>query len=120
MKWKETYIRHILKKGKDKRQTGSYRPVTLLTCIGKLLERAINRRLLWHLESNSPLTKTQTGYRQNRSTEDQLAYLTQDIENAIQENKKIIAVFFDLSKAFDKVWKKGLLLKIMRNPGKDV
>ena len=57
---------------------------------------------------------THTGYRQFRSTEDQLALLTQDVEDAFQEKKKVLAVFFDLSKAFDKVWKEGLLLKLLR------
>lgn len=93
-KWKEAHIRPILKKGKDKNNPESYRPVSLLSCTGKLLERIINTRLLWHLESNSLLAPTQTGYRQHHSTEDQLAYFTQDIEDAFQEKKKALAVFF--------------------------
>ena len=112
--WKEAVIRPIPKKGKDKRDPSSYRPTSLLSCVGKLLERITNKRLIWHLESNSVLASTQTGYRQFRSTEDQLALLTQDIEDAFQEKKKVLAVFFDLSKAFDKVWKEGLLLKLLR------
>ena len=108
--WKEAVIRPIPKKGKDKRDPSSYRPISLLSCVGKLLERIINNRLIWHLESNSVLASTQTGYRQFQSTEDQLALLTQDIEDAFQEKKKVLAVFFDLSKAFNKVWKEGLLL----------
>ena len=113
-KWKEAHIRPIPKKGKDKRQTGSYRPISLLSCVAKLLERIVNRRLMWHVESNKILTSTQTGYRQHHSTEDQLAFLTQDIENAFQEKKKVLAVFFDLSKAFDTVWKEALLLKLLK------
>ena len=38
----------------------------------------------------------------------------QDIEDAFQEKKKVLAVFFDLSKAFNKVWKEGLLLKLLQ------
>ena len=111
--WKEAVIRPIPKKGKDKRDPSSYHPISLLSCVGKLLERIINKRLIWHLESNSVLASTQRGYRQFRSTEDQLALLTQDIEDAFQEKKKDL-VFFDLSKAFNKVWKEGLLLKLLR------
>jgi len=113
-KWKEAHIRPIPKSGKDKSKPESYRPISLLSCTGKLLERIVNKRLLWHLESNSLLAPTQTGYRQHRSTEDQLSYFTQDIEDAFQEKKKVLAVFFDLSKAFDTVWKEGLLLKLLR------
>ena len=72
----------------------------------------VNRRLMWHLESKQLITKEQTAFRKNRNTEDQLVYLAQSIENAFQEKKKVIATFIDLSKAFDKVWKLGLLLKL--------
>ena len=60
------------------------------------------------------LSPTQTGYRKHRSTEDQLAYLAQNIEDAFQEKRKVLEVFFDLSNAFDKVWKEGLLVKLLR------
>ena len=103
------------KKGKDKLDPSSYCPIGLLSCVGKLLERIINKRLTWHLVSNSVLAPKEAGYRQFRSTEDQLALLTQDIEDAFQK-EKILAVFFDLLKAFDKVWKEMLLLKLLR-PG---
>ena len=56
-----------------------------------------------------------TGYRKHRSTEDQLALIAQEIENAFQEKKKVVSVFFDLTKAFDKVWREGLLLKILES-----
>ena len=112
--WKEAVIRPIRKKGKDKRDPSSYRPISLPSCVGKLLERIINKRLIWHLESNTVLASTQTGYRQFRSTEDQLALLAQDIEDAFQEKKKVLEIFYDLSQAFDKVWKEGLLLKLLR------
>ena len=113
-RWKEAQIRPSLKKGKDKKKPESYRPISLLSCTGKLLERLVNKRLLWYLESNNILCPTQTGYRQHRGIEDQLAYLTQDIQDGFSEKKKTIAVFFDLSKAFDTVWKEGLLLKLKR------
>ena len=64
---------YVPKKGKDKKNTRSYRPISLLSCVGKLLERMVNQRLINHLESNNVLSPTQTGYRKFRSTEDQLA-----------------------------------------------
>ena len=60
------------------------------------------------------LSPTQTGYRKHRSTEDKLAYLAQNMEDAFQEKRKVLAVFFDLSNAFDKVWREGLLVKLLR------
>lgn len=112
--WREAIIVPILKKKKDKTKKSSYRPVSLLSCIGKLLERMVNWRLLKHLEENLLLNNSQSAYRKNRSTEDQLVYLSQELENAYQEKKKTLAVFVDLTKAFDKVWKEGLLLKLLR------
>ena len=58
------------------------------------------------------LAPSQTGYRRHRSTEDQLMLISQEIENAFQRKEKVVSVFFDLSKAFDEVWKEGLLQKM--------
>ena len=113
--WKKSTIIPIHKKGKDKKNPNSYRPISLLSCLGKLQEKVINRRLLSFLEDNNVLSQTQTGYRKHRSTEDQLALIAQEIENAFQEKKKVVAVFFDLTKAFDKVWREGLLLKVLQS-----
>ena len=110
--WKKAFICPIHKKGKSKKDPKNYRPISLTSCLGKLMERILNRRLIWHLETNNLLTPTQTGYRKHRSTEDQLALLAQEIETAFQEKEKVVSVFFDLSRAFDKVWREGLLLKI--------
>ena len=99
--WKDALIRPIQKQGKDKWDPSSYCRISQLSCVGKFMERIINKRLLWHLGSNSVLVLTQTGYQQFHSTKDQLAPLTQNIEDAFQEKKKILAVFFDLSKVFD-------------------
>src|SRR5205814_2102834 len=88
--WTEAHIQPVLKKGKDKKGPENYRPISLLSCTGKLMERLINRRLMWFLETNSALSPTQTGYRQFRNTEDQLTYLSQDIENAFQDRKQVL------------------------------
>ena len=50
----------------------------------------------------------------SEAPEDQLAYLAQNIEDTIQKKKKVLAVFFDFSNAFVKVWKEGLLIKLLR------
>ena len=103
------------KEGKDKKDPNSYRPTSLLSCLGKLLERVINRRLVSFMEERKILSPTQTGYRKHRSTEDQPAVIAQQIKSAFQEKKK--GCLFDLTKAFDKVWREGLLLKIFESGG---
>ena len=110
--WKKAHIIPIHKVGKSKKDPESYRPISLISCLGKLMERILNKRLIWYLESNNILAPSQTGYRSHRSTEDQLMLISQEIENAFQKKERVVSVFFDLSKAFDKVWKEGLLQKM--------
>ena len=78
------------------------------------MEGVIIHRLTWFLETSNIFSPSQTGYRQHRSTKDQLALPSQDIENSFQEKRKLQAVFFDLSEAFDRVWKKGVQYKLLR------
>ena len=56
--WKEAIVIPVPKKGKDKKNPRSYRPISLPSCVGKLLERMVNRRLINHLESNNVLSPT--------------------------------------------------------------
>ena len=94
----------------EENQLSTHQPAQLPR---KTPERMINKRLMWHLQTNNLITKEQTAFRKNRNTEDQLIYLAQSIENAFQEKNKVIATFVDLSKAFDKVWQESLLLKLL-------
>ena len=76
----------------------------------------INERLNWWREHNNIITPCQAGFRSNYTTEDQLIRLTQKIQNGFQTNKDTIAVFVDLEKAYDKVWRQGIFIK-MRDAG---
>ena len=51
--WREAIMIPILKRSKDKSQAESYRPISLTSCVGKLMERLINTRLMWHLEDKN-------------------------------------------------------------------
>ena len=113
--WRKANMVPIHKKGKDKSKTSSYRPISLTSCIGKVLERMINTRLTWHLETNGIITNEQAGFRPNRSTEDQAAYIAQSIEDGFQAKQHTLAVWIDMEKAFDKVWKDGLRLKLQKS-----
>ena len=112
--WKEATMIPIHKKGKDKRKSGSYRPISLTSCVVKTMERIVNRRLMHHLESEKILAQEQAGFRQFRSTEDQTTYLAQEIEDAFQNKNVLFATWIDLQKAFDKVWTDGLLVKALK------
>ena len=104
----------IRKEGKPKNKAESYRPISLTSCLGKLMERIVNRRLQWYLEQNDMISNEQAGFRQFRCTEDQVTYISQLIEDGYQEKKHTVTIWVDMEKAFDKVWTKGLLLKLKR------
>ena len=112
--WREARMIPILKKGKNKTNALSYRPISLTSCVCKTMERIVNQRLQNYLESESIIVPEQAGFRQYRSTEDQTTHLSQIIEDAFQAQKVTLATFIDLQKAFDKVWKDGLLVKLLR------
>ena len=112
--WKDATMIPILKKGKNKSKALSYRPISLTSCVCKTMERIINQRMQWHLESQKTIVPEQAGFRQYRSTEDQTTHLSQVIEDAFQAKKVVLAAFIDLKKAFDKVWKSGLMVKLLR------
>ena len=113
--WKEATMIPILKTGKNKSKPLSYRPISLTSCVCKTMERIINERMQWYLESEAVLIPEQAGFRQHRSTEDQTTHLAQVIEDAFQAKKVVLASFIDLQKAFDKVWKGGLIVKMQRS-----
>ena len=113
--WREATMIPILKKGKDPKKASSYRPISLTSCVVKTMERVVNERLRWYLETANLLAPEQAGFRQFRCTEDQATYLSQEVEDAFQEQKLVFASWIDLQKAFDKVWMEGLLVKLLRN-----
>ena len=112
--WREATMIPIHKKGKSKTEATSYRPISLTSCVVKLLERIINARLKWFLESEQLLAPQQAGFREHHCTEDQTTYLAQEIEDGFQQSKQTMAIWIDLQKAFNKVWTDGLLLKLKK------
>ena len=70
----------------------------------------VNNRLLKKL--NDKLADTQSGFRKGRSTLDQLVRLTNVIRTARLRKRKVLAIFLDLEKAFDLMWRSGVILKL--------
>ena len=80
------------------------------------MERMINFRLYWWLETSKSLSNNQAGFRSGFRTEDQLFRLSQRILDGFQKKHHTTAIFVDLKQAYDRVWRRGLLLK-MKNTG---
>ena len=107
--WRLATIIPIPKPGKDHAEPTNYRPIALTSCLCKTLERMINKRLVWYLESNNLITKLQSGFRAERSTNDNLVKLETFIRDAFIKREHVVAVFFDLEKAYDTTWRYGIL-----------
>ena len=69
----------------------------------------INTGLVWYLESNNLISPVQSGFRSERSTNDNLIRLETFIRDAFIKKKHVVAVFFDLEKTFDTTWRYGIL-----------
>jgi len=110
--WRQAIVIPLLKQNKDPLLSSSYRPISLTCCLSKVLEKMINRRLVWYLETNSLLRSYQSGFRKYHSTLDQLVKLENDVQNAFLNNSHLTAIFFDLEKAYDMTWHHGILQRL--------
>ena len=114
--WCISTVVPILKPGKEETDPGSYRPISLTSCLCKIMERIINDRLIWYLEKSKLITPVQCGFRKHRSTTDHLVSLESFVREAFIQRQHAVAIFFDLEKAYDTTWKYGIM-KDLHNAG---
>ncbi len=112
--FKEATITMIHKPGKRDTDPKNYRPISLLEVPGKILERVINLRLRGHLEDNNLYNPYQYGFRSKRSTTSAITLASEKIAISKGMGINCTVIQRDISKAFDKVWTKGLQYKIMK------
>ena len=113
--WRTAIVVPILKKGKSPEAVGNYRPISLLSNMGKLMERLVAERLTWWLESRRLISDKQAGFRRGRSTVDQCLRVSQTVSNGFQKKPPLrtLMVLYDYSRAFDTVWRAALLHKML-------
>ena len=110
--WKIAHVIAIFKKG-DTSLPSNYRPISLISCVGTLMERIVYKHVYNHLVNNSLIYKYQSGFFPKHSTVHQLLELYNSILKSLEKKKKFSCfVFCDFSKAFDKVWHKDLIHKM--------
>ncbi|GFR73083.1 RNA-directed DNA polymerase from mobile element jockey-like [Elysia marginata] len=110
--WKHARVVTILKPGKPVNEASSYRPISLLRCLYKLLKRIIFTRITPYVEPNIPVQ--QAGFRPQRGTTEQVLAFPPHIEACFENRLKTGAVLIDLYVAFDTVWTRGLMLKLAK------
>ena len=97
----------------DSSSLKSYRPVSNLAFIGKVIEKVVQKRLEKHLQENNLDIPLQSAYKKNHSTETLLIRIVNDLLIASDEKKATVVMLLDLSAAFDTV-DHDKLLSILR------
>jgi len=110
---KRAQIIMIPKPGKNPTNVSSYRPISLLPIISKVLEKLVLKRINKVMNPHDWTPHHQFGFRQAHSTVQQCHRIKNTINKALEDQQYCTAVFLDVSQAFDKVWHPGLLFKII-------
>ena len=109
--WKRSHVTPIAKGG-ERSSPSNYRPISLLCTPEKCFERVVFKHIYTHFHENHILTSLQSGFIPGDSTVNQLTFLYNTFSQALDTEKEVRVVFCDVSKAFDRVWHEGLLLKL--------
>ena len=108
--WKLTRVMPSFKKV-DKSSPSNYRPISLLSCVGKVMERVVYKYIYNYIIEHSLLYSYQSGFLPGHSTVYQLLEINHNICKNIDNRLSSIIIFCDISKAFDRIWHKALINK---------
>ena len=110
--WNDGFIIPIFKSGSIV-DPANYRGITISNCLGKLLTKILNKRLTTLLTENGLLTNCQIGFLPKHRTSDHILLLKTIIDTFKRSRKTLFICFIDFKKAFDTVFRKGLIYKMM-------
>ena len=96
-------------KAGDRSEFKNYRPISVLCCFDKILEKLITNRIVNYFDSNNLFTHSQFGFRKQLSTSDAVQQMVSYLYDAFDEGETAVGVFLDLARAFDGIHR-GILL----------
>ncbi|EYC35206.1 hypothetical protein Y032_1116g3629 [Ancylostoma ceylanicum] len=112
-RWKRSFITPIPKKPPFS-NPNNYRPVSITSIFARLFEKIMKRHIVEHLTEQQIIPKSQHGFWKGKSIETALLESTNDWTQALDEHNSVHVVYFDFSKAFDKIPIQKLLHKLYR------
>ena len=116
--FKDAFITPVIKKpGLDDTDVSSYRPISNLSVLSKLLERLVVRQLMAYLSSSDLLPSLQSGFRPGHSVETAVLRVLSDILNAVDRGDVAALILLDMSAAFDTVDHRILLQRLQSTFG---
>ncbi|XP_069980217.1 uncharacterized protein [Penaeus vannamei] len=101
--WKQARVVPVHKK-KSQALPENYRPISLLSIIGKIYEKILVNRMTSFFDSNHLLSSKQFGFRSKRSASDLLLQLVTNWNKSLDAGKETCVVALDIAGAFDRVW----------------
>ena len=110
--WNFANICPIPKPGKVHSNPKNFRPIAISSCLGRVFEKILAKRLQQYCIKNKIFKNNQCGFQINRATEDILTTFLIDSYPAINTNTSIDCIFTDFSKAYDSIWHNGLIYKL--------
>ena len=110
--WKHALVQPVPKKN-DRCNSSKYRPIAFTLAVAKVFETLLNSHFIKHLESTDLLSDHQYGFHKARSIGDLHSYLTHAWSSSLRNFGEPFVVALDISKAFDRVWHKALLAKLL-------
>ena len=111
--WSKSIIKPIPKNAQnDPRIPSNYRGISLIPTMCKLYTNILNKRIVDYMEINNVIEDEQNGFRKDRSCEDHIYSLTSIIRNRKNEGRDTYTCFVDMAKAFDRVNRDILFIKL--------
>ena len=101
--WKTATIIPIQKPNSKIDAITSYRPISLLSCFSKVLEKIISARLVWFTEKYKLIHPNQVAFKPNKGCDDALLHLDFFISNALSTKNHVSILSIDFEKAFDRI-----------------
>jgi ribonuclease P/MRP protein subunit RPP40 len=101
--WKKAKVVPVYKGKGERSLPSAYRPISLCSCVGKLLEKVVAEQLVKHIGVVKPLSVCQFGFQRGRSTVANLLACDASLIRYLDEGKSFDIFSFDFQRAFDKV-----------------